>query len=328
MRRFKGLIITAVALAASSTSALAGNFDGSWVALIRPQGPCNRTAIMTLTMSGNTFQGQTRNPGNTEAFSGKIDADGNGTFLVFPRFPGIIKFTTDHFDANWNEDACSRHALGDRALTGTETSVALATRKHFQADYAALTMRATEGEKAVDFTALRASYPYTDQWDPFGNKTAALLDQAAAASRGKDCATALEKLQEVLKLDFTIDAAHAVRSDCLADTGNGSASKIESAIADGLIRSLMNSGDGSTERTAYVVMTEREEMDVLANRHLVLKVRQTEVRGKDGRFYDEVQATSAQNGESLKTVYFDVSSFVVGRKSRMAAVDTLMSAMP
>jgi Domain of unknown function (DUF4919) len=328
VRKFKGPIVAALMLAAGSTSALAGNFDGNWVALIPPQGRCSRTSIMTLTLSGNTFQGQTRNPGNTEAFSGKIDADGSGTFLIYPRFPGIIKFTADHFDANWNSDACSRHALGDRALSSTETSRAFAVRKQFQADYADLTKRAAEGDISVDFTVLRASYPYTDQWDPFGNKTAALLDQVVAASKGKDCTTALEKLEQILKLDFTIDAAHALRSDCLAEAGDRAAAKIESAIADSLIHSLMNSGDGNTEGTAYVVMTEREEMDVLANRHLVLKVRQTEVRGKEGRFYDEVQGTSGQSGENLKTVYFDVSSFVNGRKSRMAAIDTLTSAMP
>jgi hypothetical protein len=328
VRELTGLTIAALMFATGSASAAAANFDGNWVALIPPQGQCNRTSIMTLTMSGSTFQGQTRNPGSTEAFSGKIDADGNGKFLVFPRFPGIIKFTADHFDANWNNDVCSRHALGDRALTSAETSAAFAARKQFQADYAGLTKRATEGDKSVDFTALRSAYPYTDQWDPFGNKTAALLDQAVAASRGKDCATALEKLGEVLKLDFTIDAAHALRSDCLADGGSGSASKIESGIADGLIHSLMNSGDGNTEGTAYVVMTEREEMDVLANRHLVLKVRQTQVRGNNGHFYDEVQATSGRSGENLQTVYFDVSSLVSGRRSRMAAIDTLTSAMP
>jgi hypothetical protein len=324
----KGLMMIALTLAAGSTSALAGSFDGNWVALIPPQGQCHRTSIMTLTLSGNTFQGQTRNPEYTEVFSGKIAADGNGTFLVYPRFPGIIKFTADHFDANWNTEACSRHALGDRALTSTETSMAFAARKQFQADYADLTRRAAEGGKSVDYTALRASYPYTDQWDPFGNKTVALLDQAAAAAKGKDCATALEKLEEVLNLDFTIDAAHALRSDCLADTGDPSAAKIESDIADGLIHSLMNSGNGNTEATAYVVMTEREERDVMANRHLVLKVRHTEVRGKDGRFYDEVQGTSARGGEGLTSVYFDVSSLVNGRKSRMAAIDTLTSSMP
>jgi hypothetical protein len=328
VRELKRLVITALMVAAGEATAQAGNFDGNWVALIPPQGHCNRTSIMTLTMSGNAFQGQTRNPASTEAFSGKIDADGNGTFLVYPRFSGIIKFTGDHFDANWNNEACSRHALGDRALTGAETAAAYATRKQSQDTYAELTKRAAAGDRTVDFTALRASYPYTDQWDPFGNNTAALLDQAAAASKGQDCGTALGKLTEILKLDFTIDAAHALRSDCLAATGNGAESKIESDIADALIHSLMNSGDGNTEDTAYVVMTEREEMDVLANRHLVVKVRQTAVRGNDGRFYDEVQGASARSGESVKTVFFDVSSFVNGRKNRMAAIDTLTSSMP
>jgi hypothetical protein len=322
------LIVTVLALVGTCESAMASVFDGNWVALIPPQGNCNGTSIMTLTMSGNSFQGETRNPEHTEAFSGKIDADGNGTFLVYPRSAGTIKFTTDHFDANWNESACSRHALGDRALTSAEAAAAYAQRKQFQSRFTELTRRASAGDHAVDFTVLRSFYPYTDQWDPYGNKTAALLDQAVAASKGKDCATAMEKLDEILKLDFTIDAAHALRSDCLAATGQQSASTIEADIADGLIHSLMDSGDGNTESTAYVVMTQREEMDVLANRHLVLKLRQTQVRGSNGHLYDEIQGTSARDGESVKTVYFDVSSFVNGRKSRMAAIDTLASSMP
>lgn len=328
MRTLRTLMIAALMLAANSMSAFAGTFDGNWVALIPPQQHCSRTSIMTLTLSGNQFQGQLRNPGNTEAFSGKIDADGIGTFLVYPRSPGIIRFNADHFDANWNNEQCSRHALGDRAMTPTESAAAFAARKKFQAGYGDLTKRAVEGDPSVDFTTLRVAYPYTDQWDPFGNQTAALLDQAAAASRGRDCTTALAKLDEILKLDFTIDAAHALRSDCLAETGNAPAAKIESAIADGLIHSLMNSGDGNAERTAYVIVTEREEMDVLANRHLVLKIRQTEVRGSDGHFYDEVQGTSPGDGAAVEIIYFDVSSFVNGRKSRMAAIDTLASAMP
>lgn len=328
MRALSTSTVIALMLACTPAFALGSAFDGNWVALIPPQDNCNGTSIMTLTMSGNTFQGETRNPDHTEAFSGKIDADGNGSFVIYPRFPGTIKFTTDHFDANWNERVCSRHALGDRALTNVEAAAAYAQRKQFQSTYAELTKRATAGDHSVDFTALRSLYPYTDQWDPYGNKTAALLDQAVAASKGKDCAIAMEKLDNILRLDFTIDAAHALRSDCLAATGQESASRIESDIADGLIHSLMDSGDGNTEGTAYVVMTRREEMDVLANRDLVLKLRQTQVRGSNGHLYDEIQGTSTRDGESVKTVYFDVSSFVNGRKSRMAAIDTLASSMP
>jgi hypothetical protein len=328
VRALATLLIGAVMLAVTATRVEAGAFDGNWVALIPPQDSCNGTSIMTLTMSDNTFQGETRNFGNTEAFSGTIDADGNGTMVIYPRSSGTIKFTADHFDANWNRNACRRHALGDRALTSAEAAAAYAQRRQLQSSYADLTRRAAQGDQSVDFTVLRSAYPYTDQWDPYGNKTTALLDQAAAAATGKDCGSAMEKLDAILKLDYTIDAAHALRSDCLAATGREPAARIESNIADGLIHSLMDSGDGNSEASAYVVMTQREEMDVLANRHLVVKLRQTQVRGADGHLYDVVQGTAATDGAVVKTVYFDVSSLVNGRKSRLAAIDTLASSMP
>jgi hypothetical protein len=324
-RALAALVLATLLPALTAAPARAGGFDGNWVALLPPQDDCNGTSIMTLTLADNTFQGETRNVGKTEAFSGRIDADGNGTLLIYPHSAGTIRFTADHFDANWNERACRRHALGDRALTSSEAAAAYAERKQLQSRYADLTRRAAQGEP-VDFTVLRSAYPYTDQWDPYGNKTSALLDQAAAATTGKDCTTALEKLDEILKLDFTIDAAHALRSDCLGATGRAPAAKIESAIAAGLIHSLMDSGDGNTEASAYVVMTQREELDVLANRHLVVKLRQTQVRGANGHLYDVVQGTPAAG--TLRTVYFDVSSLMNGRRSRLAAVDTLASALP
>ena len=328
VRALATLMIAAPLLALTGARALAGSFDGNWVALLPPQENCNGTAIMTLTMSDNTFQGQTRTSRSTLAFSGTIDAEGNGTMVIYPRSSGTIRFAGDHFDANWNERACRRHALGDRALSSSDAAAAYAQRKQQQSRYADLTRRAAQGDPSVDFTLLRAAYPYTDQWDPYGNKTTALLDQAAAAATGKDCVTALEKLDEILKLDFTIDAAHALRSDCLTASAREPAARIESTIADGLIHSLMDSGDGNTEASAYVVMTQREEMDVLANRHLQVKLRQSQVRGENGRFYDVVQGTAATDGALVKTVYFDVSSFVAGRRSRMAAIDTLASTTP
>jgi hypothetical protein len=328
VRALATLIIAALLLVVTATRVEAGAFDGNWVALIPPQDGCNGTSIMTLTMSDNTFQGETRNFGNTEAFSGTIDADGNGTLVIYPRSSGTIKFTADHFDANWNRNACRRHALGDRALTPAEAAAANAQRRQLQSSYADLTRRAALGDQSVDFTVLRSAYPYTDQWDPYGNKTTALLDQAAAAATGKDCSSAMEKLDAILKLDFTIDAAHALRSDCLAASGREPAARIESNIADSLIHSLMDSGDGNTEASAYVVMTQREEMDVLANRHLVVKLRQTQVRGANGHLYDVVQGTAATDGALVRTVYFDVSSLVNGRRSRLAAIDTLAASMP
>jgi len=326
VRAFATLVFAALLLAVTAPLARAGGFDGNWVALLPPQDNCNGTAVMTLTMSDNTFQGETRSSGSTQVFSGTIDAEGNGTILIYPRSSGTIKFSADHFDANWNARACRRHAMGDRALSSSEAAVAYAQRRQLQSRYTDLARKAAQGDP-VDFAVLRSAYPYTDQWDPYGNKTTALLDQAAAAATGKDCTSAMEKLDAILKLDFTIDAAHALRSDCLAATGREPAAKIESNIADGLIHSLMDSGDGNTEASAYVVMTQREEMDVLANRQLAVKLRQTQVRGDNGHLYDVVQGTSATD-VAVRTVYFDVSSLVNGRRSRLAAIETLASAMP
>ena len=63
--------------------------------------------------------------------------------------------------------------------------------------------RGRPGDRAVDFTALRASYPFTKQWDVYGKTSAPLMEQAHAAAKGKDCVTALEKIDEVLKIDYT-----------------------------------------------------------------------------------------------------------------------------
>lgn len=130
-----------------------------------------------------------------------------------------------------------------------------------------------------------------------------------------------------MNIDFLIDSAHAISADCLEDSDKAKA-RIEQNIADGLIHSLMHSGDGDTMNTAYVVSTLREEMDVLANRHIQLRTRQTSVRGSNGRFYDVVQGISIRNGGITdKTVYFDIGSFVKGRESRRAAVAVAAAAI-
>ena len=91
----------------------------------------------------------------------------------------------------------------------------------------------------------------------------------------------------------------------------------------------MDSGDGDSEKTAYIVYTMHEEMRALFKRHIQIKARQTQIRGSDGHYYDEVQGISITSGyqsgylyASVKTVYFNVDSFVKGRESRRAIIDT------
>jgi len=310
----------------ASAVAGAGTFDGNWIGQIPPSGSrCQSVAVMTITVSGNALAGVVHNRANVRAFTGTVDADGNANFTV-PQYhySGTIKFTADHFDANWNSGDCQRHSLGDRAPDASQTAALIARREQAEATYDSLMARAATGDRSVDFTALRGAYPFTRQWDVYGKTTRPILEQANVAAKGKDCATALEKLDEVLKIDYTDIAAHQVRSDCL----KGDAARVESRIADGLMHSLTHGGDGKSEDSAYPVMTMHEEADVLRDKHIVLRTRDVEVRGSNGRFYDVVHGVSLWNGVRVQDVYFDVTTEVTGRSSAMAAENAVASTLP
>jgi hypothetical protein len=323
MRMLAGFVIAMLTLSAGP--AMAGSFDGNWIGQIPPSGPdCHSVATMTITVSGDTLSGAVHNVGNVRPFTGKIDADGNATFTVAQyHYSGTIKFTADHFDANWNSGNCQRHSLGDRAPDEAQTAALIAQRKQFQTTYDDLTAKAAAGEKSVDFTVLRTAYPFTAQWDAFSKTSAPLMEQASAAAKGKDCETALEKLDEVLKIDYTMIVAHRVRSDCL----KGNAARIEAKIADGLMDSLKRGGNGKSELTAYPVMSLHEERDILVDKHIVLKTRDTEVRGSNGRYYDVVHGFSLWDGVRAQDVYFDVTAEVNGRSSSFAVADVVKSSL-
>jgi hypothetical protein len=322
MRTLAGLFLALTSVA--SAPAGAGPFDGNWIGQIPPSGQCHFVSTMTITVSGDTLSGVIHNHSNVRAFTGTVDADGNATFTTQYHYSGTIKFTPDHFDANWNSGDCQRQALGDRAPDAAQTAALIAQRKQSQTTYDELAARAATGDRSIDFAALRAAYPFTNQWDAFGTAVMPLMEQASAAAKGKDCATALEKLDEVLKVDYTVVAAHRVRSDCL----KGDASRIESRIADGLMDSLKRSGNGKSEETAYRVMSLHEEKDILNDKHIVFKTRDTEVRGSNGHFYDVVHGISVWNGLHTVDVYFDVTTEVNGRTSSLVVADAVASTLP
>ena len=320
----KGFLSCAIGMAMlNAAAASAGTFDGNWIGQIPPSGSCRAMATMTITVSGDAVSGLMHNsPRNIRAFKGTIDADGNATFTTELGHPGTIKFTADHFDANWNSGDCQRHSLGDRAPDAAQIAALIERRHQAQLSYDELTARAAAGDKSVDFTALRSNFPFTRQWDAYDSNVSSILEQAKTAANGKDCATALEKLAEVLKADYTLITAHRLRADCLS----GDAARLESRVADGLMRSLTHGGDGRSESSAYPVMSRHEESDLLADKHILIKTRDVEVRGSNGRFYDVVHGFALNNGVREQDVYFDVSTEVTGRSSAMAAKEAAATA--
>jgi hypothetical protein len=345
--RFPGLALSALAILAASSSARAASFDGKWIGDVPVQGRCNATATMTLTVTGATIVGQVHNPAGVRPLKGTVEPDGSGLFKVSGIYEGTMRFTPDHFEATWNNGDCERHAEGGRQPDAGQLAALVSARKDHQARYADLMARAKADDKTVDYSQLRAESVYADTWEFYDTRATGLLQEAAAAVKGKDCATGLNQLDQLLKLDFIIDYAHQLKAECLRQTGQGDAARVEQDIADGLTHSLMQSSagqhtllralsdsDGAEVDSAYRVVTYREEMEVLAKRDIQIKTRETEIRGADGHYYDLVKAIAIRGGFGVsiepKNVYFDVSSFVEGRASVRAAhaTDTSASAQP
>jgi hypothetical protein len=315
------LLAAAICLAGAGNAA-AAPFDGKWFADVPAVQGCNGNAPSTVTLlvAGADIQGQVRNIGGTVGVIGTLDADGNGDVRVARNGVGTIRFQDDRFEMDWLGDRnCRRHASGDRALDEAAIARLTAERRQHQETLADLIRAATQG-RAVDYARLRAEYVYSADWDFYDTRLGTLLQQADAAAKGGDCTQAVSLADRALRTDFILDSAHAIRADCLKASDPAQA-KIALAIANGLIRSLMTSGDGQSQRTAYVVSTLREENDVLANRKIVLRTRQERVRGSDGRYYDVVQGVSQTDGKTVNhTVYFNIDSFMKGRASQRAVV--------
>lgn len=296
----------------TAAPAMAAPFDGKWLANMPAQNRCNSTATMALTVLDGAVIGEVQTADGVGQVSGKVDTDGTATLRIAERYLATAHFGTDRFDITWSNGTCLCHGEGDRAPdAATQATLATARAAH-QASYAELVRRAKAGEK-VDYAKLRAEFVYDEHWDFYGDTAFGLQTQAYTAQQGKDCAGALEKAAQALALDFTLILAHQIRADCLQDRAP---SRIESAIADGLENSLMRSGDGESQKTAYVISVMHDEQRVLSNRHMVPRARQSGTRGSDGHYYDVVQAASQRGG--TRVVYFNLDGFVAGRDSRRA----------
>lgn len=175
-------------------------------------------------------------------------------------------------------------------------------------DYAALVTAAKEGDPGTDYTAMRLAYAMIPEYDPYGEKTNALMRDGQAAYVAKDCKTALEKFKAAIALDFIISDAHALAADCLEQAGDKDGEKREEAIAQGLFDSIIISGDGEKPDTAFRIVALQEEGVILA----VAGVNGTgrELLTTDSGPVDKINVTDVSTGKK-GAVFFNISAVMI-----------------
>jgi hypothetical protein len=174
--------------------------------------------------------------------------------------------------------------------------------------YARLVEKARNGDMDTNYTALRLSYVQSEGYDPYSTRTRPLFEDTWQALNAKDCASAIAKSNELLRIDFTRIVIHAVRSDCFDQLGDATNASRELAIGRGLAASLLSSGDGKSPSSAYVVVTLNEEGFVL--RELGVKQEQQSLVNDGGHEYDLISGTDKAGQKA--NVYFEVSNLFAG----------------
>lgn len=168
--------------------------------------------------------------------------------------------------------------------------------------YEQLQARAKTGEPGVDYQALRFAFAAKPDFNPYGLAGAAQRDAMFKAYQAGDCATAVTQASALLDVNFVNIDGHIISDMCLSRLGKDAERAREHAIAAGLIRSILDAGDGKTQQTAYTVISIDEEYSIL--RVLGLKPgRQSLIKG-DGHQFDQLDTTKPDG--QPQTLFFNV----------------------
>lgn len=163
--------------------------------------------------------------------------------------------------------------------------------------------RLKSGSTAIDFTALRTAWTRTSSYRP----NAAVGDEqpmraAFAAGRMDEV---LRRAEKVRDQDYLNIMSHMMSADAHGALGNSEARQFHVFVARGLIRSLLQSGDGLAPKTAYKVVSLTEIGRVLFFRSLRASGENVLVR-EGGRVYRKIAVKHEHSGAE-GVVFFDVT---------------------
>jgi hypothetical protein len=172
-----------------------------------------------------------------------------------------------------------------------------------QSRYDALLTELKSGNTMIDFEALRFARAELPGYNPYH----ALSDPAKGDLIRAMGANSLERVaaiaNDIIARDYTDIDAHSALSAVLERRGQREQAAFERAVADGLLRSIEQSGDGMTPETAYVVIGVAEEYSFLGATQV--QVARQSLLQTDRGPVDALEVV-APNGER-QTVYFNVS---------------------
>jgi len=170
------------------------------------------------------------------------------------------------------------------------------------ASYDALLDRARLRPPDVDFGELRMAYARSERYRPYSRYP----DEDRAmqeALEARDWRAVLEIAETALAQNYVRARPHFWAMTANGNLGRAAAAAHHRAVMEGLLRSIVASGDGRTPATAMVVIDVQEEYDVMT--FLGVRSRVQGLMREGSRAFDRHTVEGRDGAESA--LYFDVS---------------------
>ena len=114
---------------------------------------------------------------------------------------------------------------------------------------------------------------------------------------------ALQHAQLILDKEFVDIDAHHISRIVYKEMGNLRQQDFHQFVTKGLIESILDSGDGKSPETAYLVISVKEEYVILSV--LGFKLEKQSLAGSKGHSYDKMEVKNPRTQEAA-IIYFNV----------------------
>jgi uncharacterized protein DUF4919 len=169
--------------------------------------------------------------------------------------------------------------------------------------YEALLERIKRGDSTVDFGALRLALAASPAYRPYNPEAESLRKEMLSAYAAEDYDTAHDRARRLLQANYLDIGGQMVSALVEKRLGNTELARFHQFMAVSLLRSILDSGDGKSPETAYVVIATAEEYAVL--NLLGLRPGEQSLIHANGHSFDRLRAVGRDAGEPV-TLYFNV----------------------
>ena len=174
-------------------------------------------------------------------------------------------------------------------------------------EYEELVAKLKQGDTSIDFKKLRLAFTETKEFSPYGGSESRELMNDALAK--KDFKEALKLANERLKNYYVDIDAHFTAMIANLELKREKEAGFHRNVVRGLLDSILDGADGKTAKTAYFVISIREEYFVMS--YNGYRVAGQALKMLDGHTYDVLSGTNPDTKETAE-VYFNIDK-VFGR---------------